>query len=129
MFFSFGDGGGEEETPGHVLSSLFCRTTRVAKRDKLKRPFLCYILYIEQWGFHYNMCQTITNGVPDSRCSGQTRPMLKFQKPDDLFHSLKTMKGSSAPRSVTDSTDQWVLCLMHMWSMLYVISFICLGLG
>jgi hypothetical protein len=26
--------------------------------------------------------------------------------------------GADAPRSVTDSTEQWVWCFMHMWSML-----------
>jgi hypothetical protein len=38
MVFSWGDGGGEEETPGHVLVSRFRRTTRVSEQ-----PFLCYI--------------------------------------------------------------------------------------
>ncbi len=37
--------------------------------------------------------------------------------------------GSAAPPSETDSTEQWVWCLIHMWSMLHVISVICLCLG
>jgi hypothetical protein len=49
VFFSWGVGGGEEETPGHVLLSRFHRTTRVSEQ-----PFLCSILYS-------SMCQTITN--------------------------------------------------------------------
>ena len=55
---SVGGGGGEEETPGHILLSRFRRTTRVSKQ-----PFLCYILYIEQWRFRYSMHQTIANGA------------------------------------------------------------------
>jgi hypothetical protein len=34
--------------------------------------------------------------------------------------------GAAAPRSATDHTEQWVWCLMHMRSMLHVISVICL---
>ena len=58
---SGGVGGGEEETPGHVLLSRFHRTTRVSEQ-----PFLCYILYIEQWKFRCCMLQTIANGAPES---------------------------------------------------------------
>jgi hypothetical protein len=43
-----------------------------------KQPFLCYILYIEQWGFHWSMCQTIANDASDPRCPGQTCVMFKF---------------------------------------------------
>jgi len=32
-------------------------------------------------------------GAPDPRCPGQTRVMFKFRQLDDLFHSLKTVKG------------------------------------
>jgi len=53
---------------------------------------LCIIVYIEQWEFHYNMRQTIANGTPDAQCPGQTRVLFKFRQPDDLFHTLKTVK-------------------------------------
>jgi hypothetical protein len=43
-FFSWGNGGGEEETPGQVLLSRFHRTVRVSGQ-----PFLCYVL--NQWRF------------------------------------------------------------------------------
>ena len=36
------------------------------------------------------MFQTIANGAPDARCPGQTRTMLKFRLPDDLFHTCWT---------------------------------------
>ncbi len=35
-------------------------------------------------------------------------------------------EGATAPRAATDSSDQWVWCLMHMRSMLHVISVTCL---
>ncbi len=70
-FFSWGDGGKEEETLGHLRHGLFFRwTTRVSEH-----PFLC------------------------------TRVMFKFREPDDLFHTLKTVKEllnlvpSRTPRS------------------------------
>ncbi len=44
---------------------------------------------------------------------------------DDLFHTLKTMWGPVSLRSVTDSTEQLVWGLMHLWSMLHVISVMC----
>jgi hypothetical protein len=39
---------------------------------------------------------------------------------------VEDSEGTAAPRSVTDSTDQWVWCFMHMRFMLHVISLICL---
>jgi hypothetical protein len=61
-FFSWVDGGGEEETPGHVLvSHFFRRTTRVSEQPF----FLCYILYIEQWEFRYIKFQTIAKSALD----------------------------------------------------------------
>jgi hypothetical protein len=64
-----------------------------------KHPhFLCYILYIEQ--------------VPTTR-----RPLPRTED----------REGPGTPRSVTDSTEEWVWCLMYMRSMLHVISVICLG--
>ena len=80
---------------------FFPWTTRVFKHPH----FLCYILYIEQWGFHCNMLQTIGNGVRGPRCPGQTCVVFKFRQLDDLFHALKTVKDlvhlvpSRTPRS------------------------------
>ena len=45
---SGGDGDGEETTPGHVHQGRFRWTTHIVKQPH----FLCYMLYIEQWGFH-----------------------------------------------------------------------------
>jgi hypothetical protein len=49
-FFSWGDGGGQEETQGQRLLSRFRSMTRTSEQS-----FLCYILYIDQWRFHYNI--------------------------------------------------------------------------
>jgi hypothetical protein len=87
MVFSWGTGGGEEDTPGYVQLSRLRRTTRVSEQS-----FLCYISNIAQWGFRYSMCQTIANGAPDPRYPGQARVMFKFRQPDDLLHVLKTVK-------------------------------------
>jgi hypothetical protein len=82
-FFSSGGVGGEEETPGQVLLSRFRRTTR---------------------GFTTSSSDH-REGVPDPRDPGQTRVLFKFRQPDDLFHTLKTVKGilhlvpSRTPRS------------------------------
>ena len=43
MFFSWGEGGGEEETPGQVLLSFFSQDDAHFQTA----PFLCYISYIE----------------------------------------------------------------------------------
>jgi hypothetical protein len=90
-FVSWGDRGRGRGTPGQVLLRNFRRTTRVPNS-----PFLCYILFIEKWRFHYIMCQTIANGVLESRYPGQTRVLFKFRQPDDLFHTLKTLSSVKA---------------------------------
>jgi hypothetical protein len=86
MVFLDGAGGGKRKHQV-TFSRVVFRTTRVFKQVH----FLCYILYREQWGFRYIILQTIVNGVPDPRYPGQTRTLLKFRQPDDLFHTLKTM--------------------------------------
>ena len=112
MVFLGGAGGARE-----IVRS---RTAESFSQD----PFLYYILYIDQSGFHYIMLRTIANGAPDPRCPGKTCVMFKFRQLDDLFHTLKTVKDL---RHLVHhgSTEQWVWCLIHMWSMLHVISVIC----
>ncbi len=39
------------------------------------------------------MTPVMADGDPDPRCPGQTRAVFKFRQPDDLFHTLKTVKG------------------------------------
>jgi hypothetical protein len=120
-FFSWGGGRGEEETPGHVLLSRFRRTTRVSKQS-----FLCYILYIDQWGFSLQH-------APDNRerCPQSSRPWedtcdVKTSTTRRPVPHIQDSEGDAAPHSGTDSTEQWVWCFIHMWFMLHVISVICL---
>jgi hypothetical protein len=84
----------------------YCWVVFIGRQTRVPNiPFLCYILYIEQWGFHCIMCKTIANGVLESRSPGQTRALFKFRQSDDFFHTLKTVKGlmhlvpSRTPRS------------------------------
>ena len=58
-------GGGEEELQG--------TTAEVFSQDDTssKQTCLCYILYIEQWRFHYIMLQDHREGVPELRYPGQ----------------------------------------------------------
>jgi hypothetical protein len=61
MFFSWADGGGEEEESGQVPLSRFRRTSLAFKQPH----FLCYILYIEQWRFRCCMLQVIAKSALD----------------------------------------------------------------
>ncbi len=126
-FFSWGDGGGEEETPGHGLLSRFRRTTRVSEQ-----PFLCDILYIEQWEFHYIKFQSIVKSTLDLDALDR-----HFQWVEEVVDNSTTSSThwrqcryccTSFHHGLIDSTVQWVWCFIHMWSwsMLYVIWVICL---
>ena len=113
--------GGEEKAPGHVSRVGFRWTTRAFEQPH----FLCCILYIEQWGFHCFMFQVLADGAPRTSTPWTDTYSVEVSTTDDLFHTLKTMWGLAALRSVKDSTEQLVWCLMHMRSMLHVISVIC----
>ena len=68
------------------------------------------------------MFQDRREGVPESRCSGQYARVEVLTTCRPLPHT-EDSEGAAAPRPTTDSTEQWVWCLMHM---LHVISVICL---
>ncbi len=55
--------------------------------------FLCYILYIEQWGFHFIKFQTIVKSALDLDVLNSVRVLFMFRQPVDLLHTLKTVKG------------------------------------
>jgi len=103
-FFFGGEGKGKRKLRVRSRPAwlFFCWTTRVSKQ-----PFLCYI---EQWGLHCIMCQTIVNGAPDPRCPGQTCTWFKFRQLDDLFHTLKTVKGLMhlVPPRTPRSSEYWM---------------------
>ena len=70
-------------------------------------PF-CYILYVDQWGFHCSMSSDHHEGGPRSsialgrhvRCSVSTT-----RRPSP---HIEDGEGAVSPRSVTNSTEQWV---------------------
>ncbi len=94
--------GGEEKVSGHGQQGRSLDDTRF-QTD----PF-CYILYVEQWGFHCSMPSGHREGNPRSsmpwvahvRCSSFDNPSTCSTHEDS--------GGATAPRSVTDSTEQWV---------------------
>jgi hypothetical protein len=89
MFFSRRGGGGKRKR-----QVTFSRVDFRWMMCAFKQPqFLCYILYIEQWRFRYSMPLATADGAPDPRSPGHTRALFKFRQPDDLFHTLKTVKG------------------------------------
>ena len=65
-FFLGGTGEEKKTRQGKYYRVVFAGDARV------KQPnFLCYILYIEQWRFHYIMLQDHREGVPELRYPGQ----------------------------------------------------------
>jgi hypothetical protein len=119
-FFFWAGRGGKRKSQGTSTGSVFA-----GRHALLNSPiFLCYILYIEQWKFRCYMLQTIANGAPESSRPWADTRVVRVSTPRRPLPRTENSEGAAAPRSTTDSTDQWVWCLMHMWSMLYVISVI-----
>ncbi len=98
-FFSSGDGGGEEETPGQVLLSRFLKTTWVSEQS-----FLCYILYNEQWRFHCCIIRPSWRCPRSSRSWVDTCDVQVSTTWRPLPHT-EDSEGDDVLRSVTDSTD------------------------
>jgi hypothetical protein len=85
--FSLGGSGWEEKATGQVQQG------RISLDDVCFQttPFMLYRSSIH-WSAHVHLRQ-----------------------PVDLYHTLKTVKERSvSPRSSSDSTEQWVLCFVHM---------------
>jgi hypothetical protein len=59
-----------------------------------------------------SMRKTITNG-PRSSYPGQ-HALFKLGQLDDPLPHTEDSEGPAAPRSVTDSTEQWVWCIVHI---------------
>ena len=106
-FFPLGGGGGEEDSPGQVLQSRF-RRRRVGSNS----PIFYVIYYILSSGGFTEACVRPSRTTPDPRCPGQ-HVMFKLGPVDDPLPHTDS-EGSVAPRSDTDSTEQWVWCIMHM---------------
>jgi hypothetical protein len=81
-------------------------------------------LHIEKWGFSLHHVSDYREGTPRS-----TRPWtdtcdVQVSTTWRLLPLTEDSEGADTHRSSTDSTEQWVWFLMHMWSMLHVISVI-----
>ena len=113
--FSWGDGGGEEETRGHVLLSRFF----TGRRESPNIPFFVFILYIEQWELDsLHQVSEHREKFPRPRYPGQTRCSVRTSTTRRPVRHIEDSEGATEPRSVTDSTEQWVWCFMHMLFML-----------
>ena len=122
--FSWGGGGGEEETPGYVQDGRF-----FAGRHEFPNSPFYVTYYILNSGVF-----TVSYVRPSQRC-----PRSSMTSTDMCVVQVSTTRrplphtedseGPDVPRSTTDSTDQWVWCPIHIRSMLHVISVTCLGLG
>jgi hypothetical protein len=100
IFFLGGRGRGRG-TPGHDCRDVF------ADDASSKQP-LVFLYYILRSGsFAAAMRKAIANGDPDPRCPGQTRALFGLRQPVDLAR-IEDGEGAAAPRSATDSTEQWV---------------------
>ena len=101
-FFSWGDGAGEEELQG-TTAETFSQTTRVPNGP-------VYMLYIIYCAVEVSLqpCERPSRTVAPIldalgrhvRCSGVDNPSTESRIEDG--------EGAAAPRSVTDSTEQWV---------------------
>jgi hypothetical protein len=60
------------------------------------------------WRFRCIMRQTIANGGPVPRCTGQTRALFQASTTRRPSPHTEDSEGIVPPRSVTDSTEQWV---------------------
>jgi hypothetical protein len=85
--FFLGGGGGEEELQGTTAETFSQDDT------SSKQSCLCYILYIDQWGFAAVCLQANTKGVLDPRLPWTDTYTVRLRQLVDLVHTLKTVKG------------------------------------
>ena len=106
IFFLGGRGRGRGLTRASTTESLSQETSGFKQTH-----FLCYILYIEQWGFHNSMCQTIVNGPPILDALGNMH-CSSWDSSTTLFHTLKTVKSllHLVPSRTPRSSGYGVLC-------------------
>jgi hypothetical protein len=101
-FFSGGGGGGEEELQGTTVETFSHDDT------SSKHPCLCYILYITQWGFCYSMSSGHREGGPRSSISLVRQVCCSTSTTRRPSPHIEDGEGAVSPRSVTNSTEQWV---------------------
>ena len=89
-------------------------------------PFFYVIYYILSSGGFAAACFRPSRKVPSTSMPwADTSDVQSSTIRRPVLHT-EDSEGDAAPRSATDSTDQWVWCFMYMRYMLYVISIICL---
>jgi len=77
-----GGAGGEEKVSGHGQQGRSLEDVRFQTA-----PF-CYILYVEQWGFHCSIPSGHREGGPRSSFAlGSARTLFRLRQPVDLFHT------------------------------------------
>ena len=121
MFFFWGDRGRGNGTPGRVLLRRFRRTTRVSEQ-----PFFYVIYYILSSGSFVVPSFRSSRKVPSTSTPWADMCAVQVSTTRRPLPRTEGSGGAAEPRSATDYTEQSVWCLMHMRSMLHVISVICL---
>jgi hypothetical protein len=99
--FCWGSGGEEKASgngqQGRSLDDARFQTT----------PF-CYILYVEQWGFRCSMPSDHREGGPRSSMTWTVNVCYSSFDNPSTCSTHEDSGGATAPRSTTDSTEQWV---------------------
>jgi hypothetical protein len=101
MFF-LGVGGGQEKAPGHGQEG------RSLDDEHFQTAPFCYILYVDQWGFRYRMSSGHREGGPRSSIDLGRTCVVQSSTTRRPSPHIEDGEGTVAPRSVTDSTEQWV---------------------
>ncbi len=104
---------------GQELLSRFRRTTRAFKQSHF---FMFYIMYCAV-GVFAAACFRHHEKCPRPRYPGQTRCAVRASTTRRPVPHIDDSEGSVVPRSVTDSTEQWVWCFYA--HVVYVICYFC----
>ncbi len=88
-FFVGGVGEGKRRLQGTFSMVCFFHWTMQVS----EHPFLCYTLYIERWRFRCSIFRPSRRGPRSVTPWADTCALFKFRQPDDLLHTLKTVKG------------------------------------
>ena len=107
-FFLGGVGVGKRTRQGKYCRVVFAGDARV-QTD----PFFYVIYYILSSGGFVGTWFRPSRTTPDPRCPGQ-HVLFKLGQFDEPLQHTEDSEGPATPRSTTDSTEQWVWCLMHM---------------
>ena len=83
-----------EESGKRQRQGTYSRVVFAGRHVFLKQShFLCYMLYIEQWGFRWFMLQVHRERCPPSLDDLDRQVSVEVSTLNDLFHTLKTMEG------------------------------------